>query len=214
MYTPAKYLRQDVKEMVDCAREFPFALAVSGSKYATWIPVVVSMDEKEQKPRFDFHLARANPHAQALASGNEEDVMLVFLGPHGYISPRWYGDRVRNVPTWNFVAFHVKGKPKPISDNKQLLAMLNNLVVNNEAKLSGPEWSLKEAQPRYVELMSENIIGFTMTCDSFQGKAKLSQDFSDEDRVSMIRELVKSGNERLSKEMQRSLDDDIKTSKL
>src|SRR3712207_4871180 len=49
------------------------------------------------------HLARANPHWQALREAGR--AVAVFQGPEGYVSPNWYPSKAehhRMVPTWNY----------------------------------------------------------------------------------------------------------------
>lgn len=215
MYVPPKYSRQDVQSLVECSKEHSFALVLTGANHATWVPMVAIPSKDYKSVRFEFHMARANPHAQLLAEQKTttEDTTIVFLGPHGYISPRWYTDRVNNVPTWNFIAYHVKGRPRLVSEQDELYELLRRLVQVNESRVPGPEWTFKEASPKYIEMLSMGLIGFSMEMDSFIGKAKLSQDFSVEDRQNMIKGLDSIGNKLLSSEMDQTLQADLKREK-
>lgn len=59
------------------------------------LPLLVEADD--QGLTLTGHFARANGHWQA---GADRPVVVIFNGPHGYISPRWYSSP-NMVPTWN-----------------------------------------------------------------------------------------------------------------
>jgi len=218
MYIPAKYVSKDVDELVRCVREYPFALIITGQEHLTWAPIQLVQNGPDYF--FEFHLARQNPHAVYLSktsSQQQAETVIAFLGPHGYISPRWFADRAQNVPTWNFTAFHVKGRPVEVSENKPLFDLLDRLVTANEDTMKhakGTTWTMRETKPPYVELLSNGIIGFRMKMESFEGKTKLSQDFSVEDRKTMIAGLRDVGNGALADSMQRALAKEKPVSKL
>src|SRR5213080_1957047 len=79
------------------------------------------------------HMARANEQWRTFEAGKE--VLVLFQGPHTYVSPSWYGDDVElSVPTWNYSAVHAYGIPSIIDDHEELYSMLKKLVQVNEAQ--------------------------------------------------------------------------------
>jgi len=59
------------------------------------------------------HMARANDHWQLFES--EQESVAIFSGPHAYVSPTWYRDE-QSVPTWNYAAVHIYGRPVLLDD--------------------------------------------------------------------------------------------------
>jgi len=131
---------------------------------------------------------RSDPLARHLAAGPE--VLAIFSGPSAYVSPRWYPDG--GLPTYNFLAVHASGRPRPLEDRDAVLAHLAELVAVHEI---GSPWSLASAPEGRVEELLPNILAFTLEISSIQGKRKLSQNRSAEERVGVIRGLSARGGE-------------------
>jgi len=158
MYTPSYFDNPDLPALHDMLRRHPFALLVTphaGEVHLTHLPFHL-IAERGPKGTLEAHLARINPHCDAILAGAPSAV--VFHGPDGYISPRWYVDPAKNVPTWNYVAVHVHGTPKPIAEPATLLALIGRLTDEHEAYIDKP-WSIREAQA-YVERLTGHILGF------------------------------------------------------
>lgn len=190
MYVPAAF-KLDDERVYEVMRRHSFALVVTmgrdkggeGSLRGTHVPVVV-----RGKETLEFHLARANPQCQDLASGAE--AMAVFGGPHTYISPAWYADRMKAVPTWNYVAVHVYGRAR-VLDEQGLHAHLAELVRVNEAA-TGTGWSFAEADEGYVAGLSRGVVGFALSISRIEGKAKMSET-KKSDRRSVVKGLRSTG---------------------
>ena len=110
----------------------------------------------------EAHLARVNPHCAALQAGAPSTV--VFKGPDAYISPRWYADPSRNVPTWNYVAVHAHDRPRTLMDKGDLLALIGRLTDEHEAYIQRP-WSIPEAQA-HAERLAAHIVGFELPSET------------------------------------------------
>ena len=109
MYSPAYNQLEDRAELVQFMRANSFVILVTGaggSLHASHLPVQVNVDGEGL--RLDMHMARANPQWKEFF--DDEEVMVIFAGPHAYISPRWYEEQER-VPTWNYAAVHAYGVP-------------------------------------------------------------------------------------------------------
>ncbi len=119
----------------------------------------------------DLHLIRANPIARALKGPCP--ALLSVSGPDGYISPDWYGDSAQ-VPTWNYVAVHLRGRLEPLPDAAlaDLLARLSDAM---EARLPKPPWRMDKTPQEALARMMRAIRPFRLHVESVDGTWKLSQ---------------------------------------
>lgn len=189
MYTPSHFVNQDLGGLHAMMRRHPFALLVThhgGKTHLTHLPFHLLAS---QGPRgtLEAHLGAMNPHCEAIAAGAASTV--VFQGPDAYVSPRWYVDPAKNVPTWNYVAIHVHGTPQPVTEPARLLEMIGRLTDEHEAYIEAP-WSIREAQA-HAEHLAKHILGFELPIRELEGKFKLSQNRSDGDRAGVLREFAK-----------------------
>lgn len=119
-----------------------------------------------------FHLVRSNPICRLVGQG--VPARLAVQGPHGYISPDWYGVEDQ-VPTWNYVAVHLVGRIEPLPDDA-LHPMLDDLSEHFEATLDPkPRWRTDKMTPGVMERMMRQILPFRMMIDDVQSTWKLGQ---------------------------------------
>lgn len=140
----------------------------------------------------------------AILGLGDRELLVVVQGPHGYITPRWYGD-VAAVPTWNFVSAHLSGIPELLSPEENLRA-LDRLVDRFEgdgADARGLYTLPNDAA--FVERLERGTVGFRLTPTRVTAKRKLSQNRSAE-VVDTIIEGLGSHNPVLAAEMQRAAD--------
>jgi len=138
----------------------------------------------------------------------ERELLVVVQGPHGYISPGWYGD-VQSVPTWNFVSAHLSGVPELLSPEENL-KVLERLVARFEDGMPQPRpmWAPPN-DPDFVTRLERGTVGFRLTPTRVVGKRKLSQNKPDEIVETVILELEAGASPyadpRLPAEMRRDL---------
>jgi transcriptional regulator len=114
------------------------------------------------------------------------EVLVIFQGPHTYISPTWYNHV--NVPTWNYQSVHVYGKPQIITDKSLTYGILERLMDRYEP--NGP--SAMEALPQdFVEKEMKGIVAFQIEVTKIEASYKLSQNRDDESYQNIIAELEK-----------------------
>jgi transcriptional regulator len=129
------------------------------------------------------HIARANPQWRDF----DREVLVMFQGPHAYISPSWYGPG-DSVPTWNYLAVHAYGTPSVVDDPTEALALLTELAATFEAPLERP-WTPQHLSPKYLNSMTRAIVAFEIPIARLEGKAKMSQNRpADQSRVAAILE--------------------------
>jgi len=138
------------------------------------------------------HMARANDQWRTLLSSRE--ALAIFLGPHTYVSPRWY-DHV-NVPTWNYLSAHVYGTPRIVTDDAELRGMMRRLVARYEAAPGGEAGYAFDTLPaEYAGREMKGLVGFQIAVTRVEAAFKLSQNRGAGDYDTIIGELRKRPDE-------------------
>lgn len=137
------------------------------------------------------HMAKGNDHWKAF-DGTAESVV-IYQGPDAYVSPEWYESKPA-VPTWNYSVVHMRGAVTAIHDDEWLVEHVDELVDFHESGIGegSAEWSYAEIRDKLLG----GIVGFQMEVASIEGKFKLSQNRSAEDRRGVIEALESSGDGR------------------
>ncbi len=170
----------DVELARSIARAHPFATIVTSQLRATHMPCLV--EEDADGLVILGHVARADPAAASLAG----PLLLIFQGPHGYVSASWY--ERDTIPTWNHVTLHVRGTPALLDDP---MALLERTVDHFEAAVERP-WSLRRMGDE-AHTMAGDVIGFRLRAESWHAEAKLSQDKPDDERERVLAGLEAPG---------------------
>lgn len=119
------------------------------------------------------HIVRSNPLARHLRDGAKPALMIV-SGPDGYISPDWYGVPDR-VPTWNYVAVHLRGSLRLIEEDR-LLAHLDRLSANFEERLLPKKpWKTGKMTPDVLEKMLRQIVPVEFDIEHVDSTFKFGQ---------------------------------------
>lgn len=169
MYSPPYNRVEDRAELVEFMRANSFALlltATGGAPLASHLPVTVA--DGAGGLVIHSHMARNNPQWQEFF---DDEVLVVFSGPHAYVSPRWYQAEER-VPTWNYAAVHAYGKVTVTADRAVKHAAQRALVESLD-----PQWLPKfdALRPEYVQGMLEGIVTFDIAVTRLETRWKLSQ---------------------------------------
>jgi len=143
-----------------------------GAPFATHLPVLARRERGALRLR--GHWARPNPQWQDIVG---QTVLAIVHGPHAYISPRWYPDALRAVPTWNYAAAHLYGEVALVTDPDALLALVGDLAQRFET--GAAPWRLADTEPN-VPRMVAGIVGFELTVTRAELKHKLSQNHAPE----------------------------------
>ncbi len=189
MYTPAPFKIEDRKALVAFMRQHSFATIVTHDgavPHATHMPVVLRENEGPHGTLVS-HMARGNP--QWLHFENGQEVLVIFTGPHTYVSPAFYKTSPQ-VPTWNYTAVHAYGVPRIVNDHAQFAAMLRELIEFYEAPRAN-RWS-GELPDDYRDKLMMGIVGVEIEITKIEGKFKLSQNRNEEDRQGVIAALAAS----------------------
>jgi transcriptional regulator len=209
MYIPKHFSEGDPRQLFTLMQQYNFATLVTsaeGQLVASHLPFLVDADYAPHG-RLIAHMARANDQWKAFLSGQE--VLVIFQGPHAYITPSWYDPAPANVPTWNYAVVHAYGIPRLIENHAELVQILTALVDQHEAGFT-PPWEFRES-PAYDRMIGA-VVGFEIGITRLEGKFKLSQNRGEADRERVIERLthsdsaldVKTG--RLMQERRKSLE--------
>ena len=184
MYTPAQFYIEDLPAIHAAMRTTRLANLVTGGPgglVATPLPMLLDAEEGEFGTLY-AHVARANPQWR---TGAGQEALVIFDGPDAYVSPSWYPSKQEHgkvVPTWNYVAVHAYGPAEFTEDPVQLLHLVTRLTERHEGGRAQP-WSVDDAPPRFIEAQLRGIVGVRLPITRLEGKQKLSQNRSPEDKA-------------------------------
>lgn len=195
MYTPQHFSELDQRCIQDIIDSNGFATIIStvaGEVHVSHAPVQFDPERNVVLG----HLARMNPQANALQDG--DNLLVIFHGPHGYISPTWYvneNPKSPNVPTWNYAAVHVTGTVRRLDapeDIWNIVVVLSAQYESGRANSNGGQkWSPGQLADHAPKLRA--LVGFEVAITNIQAKFKLSQNRAAEDITGAIQGLEASG---------------------
>jgi transcriptional regulator len=194
MYLPRSFRVEEQAAVVAFMRRHDFAAVVTGDLTVSHLPVLVR--ETEHGLVIAGHVARANPHWRAM--DGQSDALVIFQGPHGYISPTWYAAATPAVPTWNYTVVHAHGKPRAREDAGFTAGVLEELTARYEGTAG---WSSRSVPPDYYRGLLDAIVGFELPVTRYEAKFKLGQNRSDEDRAAVAAALERAGARDLAELM-------------
>ncbi len=183
LYTPTPFATQDRAAIARVMHEHPFATLITAATPETLVSHLPLLLVPGCEPHGTLigHVARANPHWQHV--GNVPSIA-VFHGPHAYVSPSWYGEPERMVPTWNYVTVHAHGMIDIVEDAVDAQGIIDALVQRFESTRAAP-WKFKREERERDALMGA-IVPFRMRIRRIDAKFKLSQNRSRDDRARVI----------------------------
>jgi transcriptional regulator len=187
LYLPAAFRAADDSAALDLLRAYPFATLLTLAADEVFVSHLPLLPGSESEPVLRGHLAAANPHAAALTSAPS---VAIFLGPHAYVSPRWYADPAPAVPTWNYAAVHVHGQARRL-DAAATLTVVDELTAHFEADSPSP-WR-RGLEGDALDSKLRAIVGFELPATRIEAKFKMSQNRSVEDRAGVIAGLSAQG---------------------
>jgi transcriptional regulator len=185
-YPPKIHQDNDIQHMVEVIKTYPLATLISvknNEPLITHLPLVYN-----ETGKLIGHIDKYNPQAELLK--NNSLVTIIFSGPQCYISPSIY--TTTQLPTWNYIRVHLKGKVKAIESKE---ALKNSLITMTEF--------LEQPNQKYIlEPNNQRMLGaldyidlFEISIDAWEGKFKLSQDKKPQDIANAREELIRLNKE-------------------
>jgi len=205
MYLPSHFSEARPDVLRAFVREHPLGLLVTQSRAggvdANSVPFILDADG-DGPGVLRAHVARANPVWQT--ARDDADALVVFQGPHGYVSPGWYPTKAvhgKVVPTWNYVMVQARGRLRAIDDAAWLREFVGRLTDRHERTREVP-WSVGDAPADYIDSMLRAIVGIEIALTSLVGKWKVSQNRSADERSGVVEGLLRErGDEALAAEV-------------
>jgi transcriptional regulator len=192
LFIPPRYEKShDVSLCLSVIEENSFATLISVSPgddpviYTSTIPMILK--HRDEVYYLEFHLALGNPHVKVLEQygkmNNQQQQwkhMVLFNGPHGYISPTLYPeqDQTKSVPTWNYIQVQVESKSiERMSDEglESNVKELSQIYETKRSKHGYDAYTFDNVESKTRSTLLKGIVGFKLCCDGFKGKFKLSQ---------------------------------------
>lgn len=190
MYVPQIFRPKSPKHIRQLIEANPFATLVGsgeGRMIAAHVPLLW-VEEGAGRVFLEGHIAAGNELKYTLIRG--EELLAIFQGPHAYVSSSWYTHE--NVPTWNYMAVHVYGKPE-ILEGEALYLHLRDMV-NKYENGRNPRFSLETMNAKALAGQMKGIVGFRMEASRVEASFKLSQNRNATDHGRIIEQLENSGN--------------------
>ena len=193
MYVPPAFREDDLSTLhaaINEARLAQLVTATEAGLIATPLPLFLAPDEGPHGTLYG-HVARANEQWKLPPIG---DAMALFMGPHAYVSPNWYPSKQEHhkvVPTWNYVAVHAYGPVEFFEDPQRLLAVVTRLTNLHEQGNAAP-WAVSDAPEAFISAQLRGIVGLRLPITRIEGKLKMSQNRSAEDRAGVATGLAAS----------------------
>jgi transcriptional regulator len=209
LYIPKPQLIADRKMLHEFMAEFSFVDLVTSAPEIriTHIPVLLDRNAGQYGKLYG-HISRQNPQSKSF--DGRQPAVVVFRGPHAYVSPSWYA-KMGSVPTWNFAIVHASGKPRAITEKKALRDLLAKLIDKFE-DYRNSAYDFSKVPASYIDGLMEGIIGFEMEIERLEGKFKLGQERNEADRQSVLKSLETAKRERSMHDFTASFYERMKTS--
>jgi len=198
MYIPKHFREDDLNTLHDLMRVYSFATLITqheGVPFATHLPFILDA-QRGPYGTLLAHVARANPQWRDFNS--EQEVLVIFQGPHAYVSPSWYEVEL-SVPTWNYAAVHAYGIPRLIEDGEELYQLLKALIETHESQFENP-WPF-QLPDDYLQKMMRGIVAFEIEITRLEGKFKMSQNRTASERENVIAALNESSDTQPAAEL-------------
>lgn len=192
MYIPSPFRIDDAGKLAAFIQRHSFATLITHdgtAPFASHLPMLFRPDAGSYGSLIS-HMARANPQWQHFASGKE--ALVIFQGPHSYISPSWY-QTAPAVPTWNYAVVHAYGIPAVFEDHERVVGLLRDTVAVYESTLDKP-WS-GELPEEYRDKLVRGIVAFEIPLTRIEGKFKLGQNRDAADIQGVFDALSRSDDE-------------------
>ena len=209
MYLPKHYSIKDLEKLEDFIQANGFGILFSHDSHepiASHLPFV--LDGGLKHGRLIGHMARSNKQWES-ADGNQ--VLVVFQGPHAYISPSWYREQ-NTVPTWNYATVHIHGIFKALSSNEDGENIVGRVTNHYESFQPNP-WTA-DFTLDYNKQMIRSIVAFQIDVKKVQGKWKMGQNHPPYRRkraANVLRELPGDNNRLTAQFMDEEIDTGIGT---
>jgi transcriptional regulator len=185
MYKLPSFQEQDPNKVIAFIKENSFAVISSnGDQYPVATQIPLAIEEVAGIILLKGHLMKNTDHHKAFLKNSK--VLVLFTGPHCYISAGWYSD-VQSASTWNYMTVHAKGTISFTDDEGTYKAI--EAVTNQYEGIDSPA-SFQHIPPGYIDKLINAIVGFTIEVESIDNVFKLSQNKTLAEQETIIEKLL------------------------
>lgn len=189
MYIPEHFIQNDEKILSELINRYNFGILISngGDRLkATHLPFIL---ERAGNGKFVLlsHMARANPQWKDFLK--DQKLLVIFQGPHAYISPTLYTSS-QNVPTWNYVAVHAYGIGELLHE-QEVFPLMEKMIMKFEPEYLS-QWN--ELPENYKNNLSKGVVAFKIVVNQLFGKEKISQNKTERERLNIMEALATSSD--------------------
>ncbi|MBI3137532.1 MAG: FMN-binding negative transcriptional regulator [Sphingobacteriales bacterium] len=197
MYNYPHYKENDREKLLAFMHQYPFITLIGadagGRVEATQVPVLI--EEKEGKIFITGHIARKSSHHKALSENPQ--ALLIFTGPHAYVSGSWYTGSPQQASTWNYISVHARGTIR-WTEEVEMTGILKKLSLHFEQGNTASPTIYDNLPAAYLEKLVKAIIGFEVEVTELDNVLKLSQNRDEKSYDTIVSELKKQeGDARL-----------------
>lgn len=188
LYNPSAFQEQDpeiIHAFIQAQGKGLFITSEANGLQSTFLPFVLYPHEGKNGV-LRAHFARGNAHWKELRENTQ--CLVVFSGENGYITPSWYATKAQSgkvVPTWNYEMVEVRGVATVVEDTGWLRRLLTDLTKQHEGIRPEP-WHLDDAPPDFLAAQLKGIVGLEIVVHEIEGKWKMSQNKTAEDRSGVV----------------------------
>ena len=183
MYPPAAQRKNDPAFIKKIIRDHPFAELISNGDTLLCSHIPILINEKSDDIVLFGHLANKNEQCQVLKDG--EKVLLVFRGPHSYISSSWYQQKGK-ISTWDYSAVHIWATCS-VQDQDELFQSLQVLYHHLEGKAG----AFEDIDTAKLQSNLKHITGFHFYPERVEAITKWHQGETKENVSSVIQHLLR-----------------------
>lgn len=204
MYKLPHFTETNQAKIISFVNQHPFAVITGfGKDYPVASQIPVAVEEKDGKILLHGHIMKKSDHHIAFEKNN--NVLVLFTGPHCYISASWYTNPL-GASTWNYMTVHAKGKIRFTEESGTIKAIKE---VTERFEGTDTAASFDKLGDDYVNAMVKAIVGFTVEVETLDAVFKLSQNRDAVTKQNIIEQLKKLGDENsvnIARAMEQLLD--------
>lgn len=173
MYNFSHFKENDKQVLLEFIKDHPFAFLtgsdLEGNQVATQIPFL--LEERKGEWYVQGHIMRKTAHHKALLENPKS--LVVFSGPHTYVSASWYTNPVSG-STWNYMSVHIAGEVRFMQD-QELVELMKKLTLHFEKGNTDSLTIFDNLPDSYKDKMMPAIVGVEIKIDTLENVFKLSQ---------------------------------------
>jgi len=172
MYKMPDFTERDEAEVQEFMHAHSFVtlmgVDVQGKPVATHVPVLIK--QKDNNIYLEAHIMRNTDHHKAFE--HNRNVLVVFNGPHSYVSASWY-TKPRQAGTWNYITVHAHGTIE-FYNEEGLLRILEETTIKYEGSTT-TAGAYNNLSQEYITPLSKAIVAFKIVINKLENVFKLSQ---------------------------------------